>query len=565
MMHNMNTSTAPVIRSEELFSVEKWRERFLRTIQIGAAIFGLIALVPNVLTAPNSIFIAIYISAYMTLLVTVFAPLQYNIRAGAILFLLYALGLSGIFEDGLWGDARLFFLAFVCLSLLLFTYRLSIFAMALSIITLAVGGWMLHTGQFQISNTEVPIIGSPATWLEMGVIFILLSAVLINGLRLLKQEFSMAQDHAHQTLQDLREERANLEERVRERTANLARKTDQLRTASYIARQTAELQDLATLLDNVVKLITDQFGYYHAGIFLLNEQGNQAILQAASSEGGKRMIEKGHWLAVGTHGIVGYAAAEKKPRIASDVGGDAIYFNNPDLPMTRSEVALPLLIRNKTIGVLDIQSTAPQAFSREDIEVLQTLADQITVAIENARLLSESQAAVLQLESLTAVRTREAWQEMFRETPKVFTYSPLGLKAEKVSMDDPNSVKIPITLRGQRIGTVTLTRKSNNLWNKLDEELVSEVAGQVGLAVDNLRLLEEAQKSAKRDQILATVSARIRETLDMQTILQSAAREFQRALDLKETEVRLGLPTTDEAKGNNKRSQQLVPGDKSEL
>ena len=209
----------------------------------------------------------------------------------------------------------------------------------------------------------------------------------------------------------LREERSTLEQRVEERTIGLTRKTEQLRATSYIARKTAEVQDLATLLDTVARLVTDQFGFYHTGIFLINETGDQAVLQAASSDGGRRMIERGHSLSVGTQGIVGHVAAQKKPRIALDVGTDAVFFDNPDLPMTRSELALPLLVRGKVVGVLDIQSNQPQAFDMEDIDVLQTLSDQVAIAIENARLMDETQAAIVQLEALTSIRTREAWRQ----------------------------------------------------------------------------------------------------------------------------------------------------------
>ena len=164
-------------------------------------------------------------------------------------------------------------------------------------------------------------------------------------------------------LDTLQSERSTLEQHVEERTVGLNRKTEQLRATSYIARKTAEVQDLASLLNMVARLVTDQFGFYHTGIFLINETGDQAVLQAASSDGGQRMIERGHALSVGTQGIVGYVAAQKKPRIALDVGADAVFFNNPDLPMTRSELALPLLVRNKVLGVLDIQSEKPQAFN----------------------------------------------------------------------------------------------------------------------------------------------------------------------------------------------------------
>ena len=336
---------------------------------------------------------------------------------------------------------------------------------------------------------------------------------------------------------ELTEERNNLEQHIQERTARISKRTEQLRSASFIARQTAEIQHLDEILDNVTKLVTTQFGFYHSGIFLINETGKEAVLQAASSEGGKRMIEKGHALAVGSEGIVGYVASQKKSRIALDVGEDSVFFNNPDLPMTRSEVAIPLVIRNKVLGVLDIQSDKPQDFTSEDVDVLETLADQVAIAIENARLLDESQAALLQLEALTSIRTREAWAQKLSERNYPYTYTPLGLRAEKPATTDENMAVIPVSLRGQKIGKISISRKRSSKWSQLDEGWIAEVATQVGLAVENIRLLEEATQQARQEQSVGEISARFSQSLDIDSLLQTAARELGQLPDVSEVSV----------------------------
>lgn len=355
----------------------------------------------------------------------------------------------------------------------------------------------------------------------------------------------------------------DLERRVMERTEDITKKTDQLRAASYIARQTAEIQDLSLLLNMVVKLVSDQFGYYHTGIFLINEAGDELTLEAASSEGGRRMVEKGHTLKVGTQGIVGFVAGQKKSRIALDVGADAVFFNNPYLPMTRSEIALPLLVRGKVVGVLDIQSDETAAFALEDRDVLETLADQLAVAIENARLLEESQTAFLQLEALAAVRTREAWSQRLAKRSRVFTYTPLGLRAEKTSVTGENAIEVPITLRGQRIGSISLERRNNTVWNKLDEDLVIDVATQAGLAVDNIRLLEEATERAKQEQIVGELAFRFSQSLDIDSLLQTATREFGQLPGVEEATVYLGdLDTpSDSGTGTNRRARTARRGE----
>ena len=332
----------------------------------------------------------------------------------------------------------------------------------------------------------------------------------------------------------------SLERRVAERTTEISQKSDHRRAASYIARQTAEAQDLPSLLNTVVNLVTEQFGFYHTGIFLINETGTEVVLQAASSEGGQRMIESGHSLSVGAQSIVGSVVTQKKSRIALDVGPEAVFFNNPDLPMTRSEIALPLLVRKKVLGILDIQSDKPHAFSTEDIDVLETLADQVAVAIDNIRLIDESQAAFMQLEALTTLRTREIWGQKLQEKEHVFTYTPLGLRAEKFASDGGNEVIIPITLRGQKIGKISVARKNDTEWKKVDGDLIAEIASQVGLAVDNIRLLEEATQRAKQEQVVGEMAFRFSQALDIDSLLQTATRELGQLPGVEEATVFIG-------------------------
>ncbi|HZJ24765.1 MAG TPA: GAF domain-containing protein [Anaerolineales bacterium] len=329
----------------------------------------------------------------------------------------------------------------------------------------------------------------------------------------------------------------DLEQRVAERTADIERKSDQLRAAAFIARQTAEVHDLASLLDIVVRLVSDQFGFYHTGIFLISEAGDEAILQAASSEGGLRMIESGHSISVGSLGTIGSVLLQKRSRIFFDIGQDAFLFNNADLPMTRSEAVIPLVVRNKVLGVLDIHSDKPQAFGPDDIEVLETLADQVAVAIENARLLDESQAAVMQLEALTADRTREAWSQEVKKKKRVFTYTPLGLRADKSALKENNAIHTSITLRGNKIGDISISRKEDAAWSKVDEELIFDVANQIGLAIDNIRLLEDATQRAKQEQTIGRLATRFGQSLDIDTLLQTAARELGQLSEVEEATV----------------------------
>jgi len=181
------------------------------------------------------------------------------------------------------------------------------------------------------------------------------------------------------------------------------RRAMQLAAAAEVSRDAISTLDMGQLLTNTVHLIRDRCGFYHAGVFLVDDANEYAVLHAATGEAGQKMLEQYHKLKVGEVGIVGYVTGTGEPRIALDVGQDAVHFDNPLLPQTRSEMALPLTVRGRVIGALDVQSTEEAAFSGEDVATLQTMADQLAIAIEHARLYEEERRRAEELATLNAI------------------------------------------------------------------------------------------------------------------------------------------------------------------
>jgi len=178
----------------------------------------------------------------------------------------------------------------------------------------------------------------------------------------------------------------------------MTQRTIQLQTGAEVSRAASSILNLDKLLPMVVELIRNHFDYYYVGIFLTDEIGNWAVLRAASGEMGKHMIAMKHRLEVGDSSMIGWCISHGQARIALDVGEDAVRFRNPFLPLTRSEMALPLISRGEVIGAMTIQSEKPTAFSRVDITALQAMADQVGNAIKNARLFSERLNLITELE-----------------------------------------------------------------------------------------------------------------------------------------------------------------------
>jgi GAF domain-containing protein/HAMP domain-containing protein len=346
----------------------------------------------------------------------------------------------------------------------------------------------------------------------------------------------------------LRESITNLERRVVERTRDLERRAVQLEVAAEVARQAAAIRDLRQLMDHTVRLISERFNFYHAGIFLIDESGKFAVLRAASSEGGQKMLARGHKLAVGQVGIVGYVAGKGEPRIALDVGADATYFNNPDLPQTRSEMALPLKIKDNIIGILDVQSTKAAAFAEEDLAILQVLADQIALAIENAKLISESQEVISELGALYQQQVRKSWQMRLEDRDITYVYRQgkvskdnYQARMEDEADNDPHVLKLPVILRGQSLGWISLRRNPEaQPWAAEEAELAKSTINQLALALENARLMEENRQRAQEEELLGTVSAKTQGLLDVESVLKIAVQEIGRSMGLAKVQIQLG-------------------------
>jgi GAF domain-containing protein len=375
-----------------------------------------------------------------------------------------------------------------------------------------------------------------------------------------RREDRLRQAHGKldQQMQELQDLQASLEEQVAQRTADLVRRNTQLQTAAQVAREAASIQEQGQLLEETVRLVSARFGFYHAGIFLLDDAGEYAVLVAASSEGGQRMLNQAHQLQLGT-GIVGYVAAQGEPRIASDVGADAEYFDNPDLPGTRSEMALPLRVRGEVIGVLDVQSSDPAAFSDEDVVVLMAMADQVAVAISNAQLFQQAQESLEIEQRAAGAMSRQAWAEVLRAEPDLSVLRDEGgvsvadapwqphmetaLRAGRIipSFDGASSLAIPLKSRGQVIGVIEAQKPDGpGQWAREEVDLLETLVDRLGVTLESARLFQETQRRAAQEQLMGEVTARMRETLDMDTVLQTAIREIGDALNIAEVEVRMG-------------------------
>jgi GAF domain-containing protein len=395
-----------------------------------------------------------------------------------------------------------------------------------------------------------------------GAIIVVLLIARILDLYDRRYQISLGQTEAYARKLDT--QKAALEQHA----SDLTHQTRYLRATAEVAQDAASVLDPQQLLSQVVVLVSERFNMYHAGIFLLDRSGEWAILKAASSAGGQIMLKRGHRLRVGHEGIVGYVTGRGEARFALDVGGDAVFFDNPDLPDTRSEMALPLQARGEIIGALDVQSTEREAFTTKDVAVLQTLADQVAMAISNARLFQQAQ------ESLDAERraysqlTREEWSRVARTRGGLgYRYDQHGIVA--LNGDDKQGyagtqdgdrglpeLTLPVSVHGHVIAQVNAHKLAEaGEWTAEETSLMETLTQRLGLALDNARLHQDSQRRALREQLTRQITDKVRAMPDVDAIAQTAAEELARVLGSSRGFVKLSTSPLDEnGHGDNTES-----------
>lgn len=318
----------------------------------------------------------------------------------------------------------------------------------------------------------------------------------------------------------------NLEKRVEDQT-------EKLRASNEVGRIASTILNPDELISRVVNLIAKTFDYYYVAVFLVTGNERWAEIVDATGSAGEILKARRHRLQVGGNSMVGNAIHSKQAQVAMDVGEAAVRFNNPLLPNTRSELALPLMVGDRVIGALDVQSIREADFKADDIATLQNLASQVAISIENARLFREMDDALSELRQANRQYISSVWEEKLHADRLEYSVkSPLVPSSE-----ESKDIAVNLNLRDQPIGYIHL--QTNEEWSQEDQAWVESLATQVAISLENARLVEESNQSALRERLSTSIIQKIWSTPSIDGILQTAARELGRALEASEATIEL--------------------------
>ncbi len=383
----------------------------------------------------------------------------------------------------------------------------------------------------------------------IGAVVVFAAVALIQ--RALFRHLDESQEKVRQQERELQSTMAEVHESQAALESAFEHRTGQIQSAAAVAQAAGARLDPDEILEQTVQLVSERFGYYFAAIYLLDENRIWAELKAATGEAGRDLLARQHRLQVGGATAVGTAIATGRTRASHDVGPESARFDEPLLPETRSQIVLPLIASGQILGALDLQSVIEKAFSEEDIRLLQNMANQVAVSLENARLHLDTLNRLRELTGLYGRQELKTLQSLQLRGRELATNQPITLPdlerilAEKrVSVrhhGDQTVATIPMLSGGQVVGVLTMKSK-NRRWNEEEITIIESIASQSAVALENARLVRESQIRAERERVFSESTARMRETLDIETILQTAAEEMRRALSLARVEVQIGAP-----------------------
>ncbi len=457
-------------------------------------------------------------------------PFSYQVRVGFLLGMVYIMAVYAALFYGNLGEANLSFL-FVVLAGTVF---LSGWAMVFN--TLFAIGLHFLTSYLvveqrltlsQLAGVPEHVLLAPTQWVYTSSAFVIVSVGVVGLLYFIQKRFETTLEDTIQLTRILEQERQRLSDRER----LLRRRVRQIRAASEIVNALGVISDPKKLMDEVVDQIQRQFGLYYVGIFLVDEAFEFAVLRAGSGQAGQRMVTEGYRLPLGGTSMIAWAITHQEPRVALNVQQDPTHYENPYLPYTRSELALPLVARGEVLGAMTIQSDRPNAFDEEDLRTLQTLANSVALALSNVLMVQRLQNQLREIEALQQRLLGQTWGELAqglvvrREAPKV---GPAAVEED----GEGAVLTLPIRLYHQKIGEVRIA--SPRPWQEGEADLLE---GIVALLTNHLmvaRLLDEVQQYARREEVQNELAARFASALDFELLARSALEGLSEAFQVQE-------------------------------
>lgn len=450
--------------------------------------------------------------------------------------------------DGLRDYAIIAYLILVFLISLLGSARLSLSLVIFSVASI----WVLYFAEE--TQIIIPVADEPiANAFSITAIFILFSAILYFTINDLENTLTLSLKNENELL-ERNDELERLQEELQKNANRLEKTTDEariqaqrLQTIADVVQRITQTQKTEELLSEITALTSENFDFYHVGVFLISDDQKNLQLKAANSLEGQELLKNAYQVEIGQLNTVGQAARDRKARISLDTDENSPPVEQPGIFETRSEMALPLIYSNNLLGVLDLQSKKEAAFDSQDLSVFTTLANQIAIALENTRQFERAQTALDEMEDISRRYVRQEWTRIQKRKNELgYRYAHGNVEKtdteEQLESDEKKGalLNVPVRIREETIGILQVRLQENApTWQTEDKELVETIANRVALALENARLIEDTAQRAGKESALSNFAATISNISQTEKLMSVAVQELQKILSASEVSFEL--------------------------
>jgi GAF domain-containing protein len=448
---------------------------------------------------------------------------------------IYLYGIWHLILFGVLSDATLLLVFYFVLCAIFFQKEIHIVLISIGAIT-----WVTFGLLYQFTTLHpmllIELFDYRSYWLAVALYFIIIAAVIIVAINSYLKTTQNSINFFHQLSSNVQYDNDSLHSELQENKDILQKKLIYIRTATQIARSISTAKDVEGVLPVIVDRMTNQLNLYYTGIFLIDPTGQYAVLTAGSGEAGQKMLLENHRFGVGGPSMIGWTTAHHRARIALDVGEEAVRFSNPHLPLTRSELAIPILSKNTILGAISIQSTKEIAFDDDDVLIFQGIADNIATALENSRLFLQNQRDLDEILALNKQFLEQTWGNII---PSVDTLS--------YNYEDPNihetegdikTIEFPIILRDHEIGKLIVETPARTI-SPEQFEFVDSVLSQSALALESSRLLLTANLRTAQEEKISILTAKLTQMANVEDIIKTTLREVNQIPSVTASSIRM--------------------------
>lgn len=340
----------------------------------------------------------------------------------------------------------------------------------------------------------------------------------------------------------LRQSFSSLEDQIEARTSELI-------FSMEIGQKAASYRNIDELLPAVMTAIRERFNLYYTHVYFVDDLGKNLILKAGTGQVGRQLLDRRHSLPISSGSIVGQVALQGQSIVVSDTTTSTIHKPNPLLPDTRSELAVPLIIAERVIGVLDMQADKANTFTMANMPVFEALATQLSSAIDSATQRAFAEEAQRKAEDAIQQLTRENWKDTLADlqikTANAFTYNLSQVKSLEGSVETAlyetgECVGVPLAVQGQVIGRLYINTAPDQTLSEAQQALLQSVAKQLSQKVETLRLFEDTQRNAWRDRVVSEVTTDVWAAAEIDDVMKTAVAHLGDKLRASEVIIRLG-------------------------